>query len=77
MSGLWSRSSRAHQEEDWTPIAGETPEEIGTNFAATVDTSGMSEAEKLQAALEEAEQWSDDPREQGQYLYGLKQGLGL
>jgi hypothetical protein len=73
---LWPFSSRSHG-NDWTPIAGDTPEEVGQNFAATVDTSGMSETEKLQAMQEHAQQWSDEPREQGEYLFGLLRGLGL
>ncbi len=73
---LWAYSSLS-QSDDCVPVQSSTPEEIGRNFAGTVDTSGLSEADLLQAALTDAENWSDDPMQQGQYLYGLKQGLGL
>lgn len=71
---LWDYSSL--QKSDGNELEGETPEEIGLSFAATVDVSGLSEAEILQAALADAENWSDDPVEQGKYLAGLIQGLG-
>jgi len=74
--GFWPRSSRS-TDSDWTPIAGDTPEAVGQNFAQTVDISNMSEVDLLQAMREHAEQWSDEPVEQGRYLFGLKRGLGL
>lgn len=73
---LWSRSSLSTC-NDWTPVEGETPEDVGFNFASTVVALGMSEADLLQAAIADAENWSDDPVEQGRYLYGLKRALGL
>jgi hypothetical protein len=76
MKDLWGYSSLS-QSDDCAPVQGATPEEIGRNFASTVDASGLSEADLLQAALTDAEAWSDNPIEQGQYLYGLRQGLGL
>ncbi len=76
MTTLWSRSSHKDS-KDWTPVAGNTPTEIASNFAATVNTAGMSEADLLAAWLEEAEFWSDDPQEQMAYLIGLKNGMGL
>jgi hypothetical protein len=74
--GLWPFSSKSQNENDWTPIAGETPDAIGENFAHTVDTTDLSEADTLQAMRQHAEEWSDNPVEQGQYLFGLLRGLG-
>jgi hypothetical protein len=76
MPDLWSRSSLAAS-TNCTPVEGETPEEVGYHFATTVDTRGLSEADLLHAAIADAENWSDNATEQGQYLYGLKRGLGL
>jgi hypothetical protein len=73
---LWNRSSRSRS-DDWTPIAGNTPEEVAANFAATVNTAGMSEADLLQAMREDAAFWSDDPQEQMARLLTLKQSFGL
>lgn len=76
MSLLWNRSSRSSS-DDWTPIAGNTPEEVARNFAATVDVTGLCEADLLQAIRQDAEGWSDDPQEQMARMITLKQSFGL